>query len=159
LAEAQRQLRQVTASVPQTGFGFETLPVTRLESLQTTTQAQLDLLTKVVQHQTSVAAKLSGLVQTLPEGVWITKLFYEQKLDTSGAVLPRLAINGSCYLGEATKELSAIQQFQDQVKRHAQLFEGFVSTQLDQINAAKDQQRPDYTVRTFQLNCSASRKL
>lgn len=159
LAEAQRQLRQVTAGMPQTALGFETLPVAQLKSLQTTTQAQLDLLTKAVQHQTSVAAKLSGLAQALPEGVWITKLLYEQKMDASGAALPRLAVNGSCYLGEATKELSAIQQFQDQVKRHAQLFEGFASTQLDQINAAKDQQRPEYTVRTFQLNCSASRKL
>lgn len=159
LAQARRQLDQVTRSATEVASELGRLPASELTSLQTTVQSQAAFLSKAIGQQHSVAARLDGLVQSLPDGVWLTKLLYEEKLDASGSMQPRLTVNGSCYLGEATKELAMIQEFQEQVKQHAALFGGFSTAQLDQINSAQDRQQPDYTFRTFQLNCSASRKM
>ena len=128
-----------------------------LGSIKDTASAQLAWLESVLDQRLSVAAKLDTLARTVPEGIWFTSLTYEDSLKTSGKSEPALSVNGACFLGETAKELMAIQQFEDTVKRSKNLLQGFKVAQVNHIDAQIDSNQTAY--RLFQLNCSSRQRL
>lgn len=146
----QAKLAQIVAAVPEAAWDLSQRAQSELDALKSKSTSQLSVLKPLLDQRVRVAAKLDALVRTLPDGVWITGLDYEDPLDGSGKSQPRLSLKGACFLGDAGKELSAIQQFEEQVKRSPMFFLGFGTAQLAQGQATAREQS---TYRTFQLNC------
>ena len=133
------------------------MSATELQDMQNRAQAQVTLLKTIMDQRVSVAAKLDALVRSMPDGVWLTKLSFDNTLDGDGRSRARLVIGGACYLSEASKELTAIQQFEQQVKPNPKFFSGFAAAQLNQ-NSAEDP-LSQHSYRTFELSCNSDRNL
>ena len=72
----------------------------------------------------------------------------------------RLTVKGACYRGEADQDLSAIQQFGQQMKQNPAFFKGFATAWLDEITEqTSTAPEPEYTYRTFEYNCESERVL
>jgi len=157
VAAARRQLSQLAASRPDVGWGLSHLSKEALVPLKESATAQVTLLAQVTDRRVSAAAKLDALARTVPDGVWLNGLSFEDPVDTAmGTRRPKLMVHGACLLGEAGKELDTIQAFEEQMKRTPTFFEGFTTAQLEQITEKTDGKAPrQYSYRTFQLHCKA----
>ena len=129
-----------------------------LKPIQENAQKQLTFLQQLMDQRAGAAAKLDALARSLPDGVWITAMTFEDRIDLSGKSMLRLDVNGACFLGGHGEEVSAIQTFERRVKDNAALFKGFQIAQLGQISAQTDLQR-QAVYRTFQLNCRSDRRM
>jgi len=154
----QHQLDRLIRSRPDVGWGLTGRDESGLRPLQEKATAQLALLKQLIEGRVSVAEVLDALARSLPDGVWLTKISYNGPFEASANSPTRLLVNGASFLGEADQELGAIQQFEEQLRRHPKLLKAFSSAQLDQINA-QTQPATQATYRTFQLNCQPSRRL
>ena len=152
VVSAHRRLQQLVASRPEAGV-LSRMDRNSLQFLKEQATAQVALLQQTIDGRISLAAKLDALARTLPEGIWLTGLSFDYAPDHTGQRQPRLVLQGACRLGEAGKELAAIQAFEEQVESSAALFAGFRTGQIDQIKTQADPKR-QYTYQTFQLNCS-----
>lgn len=155
LSTARMRLNQSKRSQPAIGWGLEAMDETQLQDLQSRAQVQAALLKAIMDQRVSVAAKLDALVRSMPDGVWLTRLSFDNALDGDGRSRARLVIGGACYLREASEELTAIQQFEQQVKRNPKFFSGFVAAQLNQNSAEDPISQHGY--RTFELSCHSER--
>ena len=156
----RRQVSQLIAARPDVGWGLRQMTQEALAPVKEAATSQLTFLAQVMDHRVSAAAKLDVLARSLPEGMWLNGLTFQDPIDgASGTSRPRLIIQGACLLGERGKELETIQQFEELVKRDPVLFSGFSVTQLEYINTKADPVSNQYTYHTFQLNCDANRKL
>lgn len=155
---AQRQLNALARATHAVGLGLDGLTQEALKPIQEQAQKQIALLKQVVDQRAGAAAKLDGLARSLPDGVWITSMTYDDRTDLNGKSSLRLDVNGACYLGGNGEEVTAIQNFEKRVKGNAALFQGFQVAQLGQISAQADAQRQT-TYRTFQLNCRSDRRM
>jgi hypothetical protein len=153
----RRQLARLVQSRPDVGWGLHTMAEKELEQLNAAAQARVTLLKHLIDGRLRVGVKMDALARALPEGLWLTGLVLEDRLEVNGKSQPRLIVNGACFLGESTRELQAIQSFEQRVKSHAALFQGFHMTQLDQMNAVVNAQQPT-AHRTFQLTCNPAKE-
>jgi Tfp pilus assembly PilM family ATPase len=158
----QRALSQVIGSRVDTGWGTGSMTQMTLDDLKTKATEQTAWLKDLMTHRVKVSAKLDALARSLPEGVWITGLQYDDEVKANGKTSLKMAIDGACFLGEARRELSAIQQFEQQIKQNEAFLAGFSSSQMEQVSAEVyriPQTQEQHTYRSFQLNCSSSQKL
>ena len=158
VSSVQRHLDELIRSRADVGFGLSGMSEAELSQIKESATAQLAFLRALVDERLSVAEKLDALAGSLPEGVWLTQLAYEGRLDATGKIPARLLVGGACFLGEATQELSAIQQFEERLKRNPQFLRGFGAARLDHISVETSEQ-PKLTYRTFQVNCQPNRNL
>ena len=158
VSEAQRSLDRAMREQHPIGLGLDGMKLEALKPIQSKAQQQVMLLKQLLDERSRIAVKLDALARALPNGVWITSLTYDNRMDASGKSQPQLAVNGACFLGGSGQELSAIQAFEERIKRNATLFSGFTVAQVGQINAQTDSMR-QATYRTFQLNCRSDRRL
>ncbi|MDP3722130.1 MAG: pilus assembly protein PilM [Candidatus Omnitrophota bacterium] len=154
----QHQLDQLIRSRPDVGWGLTGRDESALKPLQEKAAAQLALLRHLIEERLSVAELLDALARSLPDGVWLTGIAYGGPFDAAGKSPARLLVNGASFLGEAGQELSAIQQFEEHLRRYPKLLNVFSSAQLDRISV-QTQPETQATYRTFQLNCQPSRRL
>lgn len=156
----RRQVSQLVASRPDVGWGLHQMTPEALAPLKEAAAAQVRFLAQVMEQRVSAAAKLDALARSLPDGMWLNGLTFEDRIDrATGASQPRLVIHGACLLGEGGKELAMIQQFEDEMKRNPVFFSGFSVAQLERINTKADEASNQYTYHTFELNCDAGRRL
>ena len=148
---------QTVRSRRDTGWELNRMSGEEIKALKEKVTAQIAVLDRLG-RRVSIASKLDALARSLPNGVWLTGLSFDDRLDSSASAQTQLLVNGSCYLGQAAEELSAIQTFEERLKRNSIFLAGFKATHLEQINVQTHPQQ-QYTYRTFQLNCSAIRKL
>lgn len=154
----QRRFHQLTRTATQTAWGLDHMNHEELEAVRQKANGQLTLLRQVVDHRLRMAAKMDALARSLPDGVWLTGLSFDNQLTMAGTLEMRLGVNGACFLGETGPELNAIQQLEEQIKRNPIFVSGFGMTRVDQITAQVDSQT-QYSYRTFQLNCNPERRL
>ena len=157
--ERQRELAGLRSQEIASGLGLERMDQQALDDLRQRLDAQAAVIKRIIDGRASVATKLDGLARSLPDGVWITGLNFNNEFAQSGESQPRLMLSGSCFLGDAGKELAAIQRFETQLKQHEPFFNGFVSAQLNEITAQKKPQPPFTSYRTFLVNCAGRRRL
>ncbi len=158
---AKHQLNQLISSRSDVGWGLSGRNEKELKSMREKAQQQLEVVKLLVGQQPSLAAKLDALARSLPDGVWLTGLKFDNQLDPSGKSNVHLLVDGACFLGASGQELSAIQELEERVKKNPTLTAGFSATQLEQISAEVDHER-EVAYRTFQLNCqsqSSNRRL
>jgi len=153
----RRQLAHLEQSRPNVGWGLNAMAEKELQQLKNAAQARRALLKHVMEGRTRVSAKMDALARALPEGVWLTGLLLDDRLDMSGKGQPRLIVNGACFLGESGREIHAIQSLEQRVKSNAAFFQGFHMTQLDQMSASATSQQPT-AHRTFQLTCNPAKE-
>lgn len=153
----RRQLARLVQSRPNVGWGLNTMTDKELQQFKDAAQARLALLKNVMDGRTRVSAKMDALARALPDGVWLTGLSLDDRLDVSGKEQPRLVVNGACFLGESGREIHAIQSLEQRVKSNATFFQGFHMTQLDQMSAPTTSQQPT-AHRTFQLTCNPAKE-
>ncbi len=153
----QMRLQHLVASRPDVGWELNQLSLEELEPRKTIADTQLVLLKQIMTERLSMAEKLDALARTLPDGVWLTGIQFEDRLDAAGKGQSRLTVNGACFLGKAEQELSTIQSFANEVKRNREFAKGFTVTRVEQINELL---APDatYSYRMFQLECSSERR-
>lgn len=157
---AQKHMNQVKSAQKTTGWGLDIMGEADLASLKGVVQAQLDLLKQIVDGRISVAAKMDALARELPEGVWLMDFDYLDELDITGASQPKLTLNGACFLGGDGKELSAIQDFEQNIKKNNTFLKGFNAVQLERIEERlENQEEKRYSYRTFYFNCQPGRRL
>lgn len=156
VAQEQRRLDTLIAARPTVGWGLEAFDQTALKPLQAQAKQQLDLLRGIVDERVGVVAKLDALARSLPDGMWITKLTFDETPDAAGKSQVSLKVSGACYLQQSGKELSAIQTFGERVKGIPAFFDGFAAATVEQI---KEQSQQQYTYRTFQLDCRSEQQL
>jgi Tfp pilus assembly PilM family ATPase len=147
-----RQLQQLIQARRDVGYGLSSMSAEQLKPLQNSAQGQLELLKRIIDERTSVATQLDALAKARPEGLWFTSITYEAALDPQGKAYPKLAVKGACYLNQTEQEVTAIQSFEQQVRRSAMTLGVFSTTRLGQIDAATTT-RPDANYHTFQLTC------
>ena len=155
---AQARFDQATRATSGVNSPISSMGQEMLQSVQTQVKQQLALLKQMVAGRMGVAARLDALARSLPEGVWITSLSFEDRLEATGDSQVQMTVGGACFLGVSGQEFTAIQTFEERFKHNPALLKGFMVAQLDQINAQTDGQR-HYTYRTFRLNCHSNRKL
>ena len=158
ITTAQRHLDQLMQASRAVGMGLDGMSQDALKPIQENAQKQLTFLQQLMDQRAGAAAKLDALARSLPDGVWITAMTFEDRIDLSGKSMLRLDVNGACFLGGHGEEVSAIQTFERRVKDNAALFKGFQIAQLGQISAQTDLQR-QAVYRTFQLNCRSDRRM
>jgi Tfp pilus assembly protein PilN len=154
VAAAARQLDQVRRGKPELSLGLDQLTQEKLDEIKTKTTTQATLLRQLKIQRVSVAAKLDALARSLPDGVWLTGLTFQDEMTSSGKSQSSLVVNGACFLGEAGREIDAIEQFKEQIKRNPQFFNGFSAAQVGQINTQVGQPQQQ-TYQTFLLNCNS----
>lgn len=157
VAAQRRQLAHLVRSQPDVGWGLSAMAEKELDQVKGATQARMALLKSTMDERTRVSAKLDALARALPDGMWLTGLLLEDRLEANGKGQPRLVLNGACFLGESGREIQTIQSFEQRVKSHATFFQGFHMTQLDQMSAPITSQQPT-AHRTFQLTCNSSKE-
>lgn len=155
----RRQLQKLVESASQVGWGLDGMKREELEPVAAKIKPPLALLNQLMDRRVSVAAKLDALARSLPDGVWLTGVTYEDRMEGSAKQqMMRLLVKGACFLGEDGQELSAIQDMESRIKQDPRFFQGFNDGRLEEVAAQKDAQR-SYSYRTFQLKCSSERKL
>jgi len=157
VATQRRQLAHLVRARPDVGWGLHAMAEKELEQAKGAAQTRMAQLKSAMDGRGRVGAKLDALARALPDGVWLTGLLLEDRLEANGKGQPRLVLNGACFLGESTREIHAIQSLEQRVKSHATFFQGFHMTQLDQMSAPVNPQQPN-AYRTFQLTCNSSKE-
>lgn len=151
----RRQLARMAQSQPDLGWGLAGKPGADLQTLKPEVEKRLAFLDRVILQRVSVAQKLEVLARALPDGIWLEGLTYQdQLLEKSDKNKTSLNLRGACYLPERGKELGAISDLTQRIKRDPDFFRGFTSAQLGQIAQAEDALK-QYTYQTFQVTCSA----
>lgn len=156
--KVSRQFRQLQAGQPQVPAILAGKDENALKKLETSYKEQLDFLKAFNNERANVAGKLDALARSLPDGVWLTNVTFENRVDPAGksSGSTKLSLNGACFLGGNGQELGAIQEFERRIRRNAALG-GIGVTQLGNIAAQADTQKQSF--RTFQLNCQSTKKL
>ena len=158
VSSARHRLDQLVSARPSVGWGVEGMGQNALKPVKEKANQQLELLKRIIDGRSAVAAQLDALARSLPDGVWLTGVEFENTMDQTAKSQARLAVKGACFLGASGQELRTIQEFEARVKRSPALASGFATTQLEQIQAQVDG-RQQYSFRTFQLSCESGRKL
>ncbi len=154
VAQAKRELSRVQSGRADVGWGLGDKKHQEIAAIQQQAQGQFRLLKQWMDERVSVAAKLDALARELPDGVWLTSFTFEGQPDAAGHVRLVFNVSGACFLGGSDKELLAIQELTDRIKKNAAFHSGFRISQLGQVNSALDQStRQMY--RTFQLSCNS----
>lgn len=157
--ETQRLATLVQAR-PVVGWGLEGMDQANVELIREKAMQQLGLLKRVVDGRVGVVAKLDALPRSLSDGMWLTEILFEEKLDPNETRPVTMKVSGACYLEQAGKELSAIQAFESRVKNTPALFQGFQVAAVEQITEQrKAQDKTQVTYRTFQLQCRSDRTM
>jgi len=160
--EAVKQAREADR------YGLSVMARDALTSAQQKSHEQLQLLKSLMEQRPQMAQKLDALARSLPEGMWLTGITFEDKLNVSGGAAAgknksarqaKLVVNGACFLGMAGGELKAIQEFEARVKNNPQLQYGLGQVRMGKVDAAssnaQETQQP-YSYKTFQLSCQSS---
>ena len=156
LMSAERQrLDQVLRSAPAMGWGLNDMSQVDLVALNDRAWSRLQLLKRLAQERVRVAAKLDVLARSLPDGVWVTSLEFEDRLTQAAKSNPSLVISGSCYLGDTTRELMAIQDLERRIKESKVFAAGFARLQLERILEQADP-ATSKNYRSFQMQCSGT---
>jgi len=160
VSKAEHVLNQLRAESATVADGMEHKDQAALKLIQKRAKEQLKFLKAAIDQPVIVSEKLDAIVRALPEGVWLTGLTYENRLDLSGritgnAASARLSLFGACFLGGSDRELSAIQELETRLKGSARLLESFGSIRLGKIDATTAPQQ-DTSYRVFQLNTQQS---
>ncbi len=161
VSKLEHQLNQLQAEGAVAGGGMEHMDQAALKPIQQQAKEQLKFLKEAIDHPVIVSEKLDAIVRALPEGVWLTGLTYESRLDLTGRTKgpvanTHLSLSGACFLGGSDRELSAIQELETRLKGNARLLESFGSIRLGKIDATPAVQQEDTTYRVFQLNAQQS---
>ena len=145
-------LEQTIHMKPLVGGGLEGKTLEELQAFQKQLDTRLTALRLLLTQRVSVAEKLDALAKTVPEGVWLEGLRYENRLKNLESWQTSLALRGACLLPESERELEVIGAFAKRLKQDSSFFRGFASAQLGEIAAAEDPKQ-QYSYRTFRLNC------
>jgi Tfp pilus assembly protein PilN len=156
VAEARRELERTLRSQPAVGYGLDGKDAAALHAIQQAVEAQQAVLAALIDGRVSLAAKLDALARSLPDGVWLTGLQFRDPLSASGRGDPQLTVNGACYRIDDSEQLTAIQEFEAQVKTNAAFMSGFDVARLGQTSAQVGGGQHRYTYQTFDLTCQAN---
>ena len=151
------QLDQLVMARPNLESRLNGMSTKELQGLKDSAESQLKFLKQLIEHRVALAGKLDAVANALPEGLWLTHVSFEDAMTPSGRSQARMAIRGACYLGQSDREMGAIHQFEEQVKRDQKFFTGFSVAQVDSIDAQQTPEQRSY--RAFQLNCNPGRAL
>lgn len=156
----EARLSQLIHARPAVEWEFGATDLEHVKGVQETAKQQVELLKRVVDDRVGVVAKLDALARALPDGMWLTRVVFEETPDATGKSQVALRVSGACYLEQAGKELSAIRAFEDRIKKNPALFQGFSAARVDQIKEqVQSRNQTQYTYRTFLLDCRSDRKL
>ncbi len=153
----QRELDQLVQSRPDLGWNLHTLSSMELEPIRGQVQEQMSRLKGMIDETLSVAEKLDALARSLPDGIWLTKVDFEHRLDLSTKALVILNVDGSCYLKDPASELIAIQKFEETLRQNSIFLKGMAAARVEQINAELQDNNVSY--RSFELRCGSERRL
>jgi Tfp pilus assembly PilM family ATPase len=154
----QREAASIVASFPDVGWGLAGRTEAELQPLQRKVEARLKFLRALIRDRVSVTEKLDALAKTLPEGVWLEGVRYQDRLEKTGRGQASLTIQGACLLAGSEDELRVISEFVRRVKQDERFFRGFATAQLGEVTAVEDR-ATQASYRTFGLTCQAQRKL
>lgn len=155
----QRQrLAQLQQTRSKVGWGVDGRTAKELKPIESEAQAQLGILKQIIEQRISAAAKLDALAHSLPDGIWLTDVSYEDLLDALGKSQARMLVKGACYLEESAREEGAIFELEERMKRHAGFSRGFGAIRLEEVRVNNDEKQR-YSYGTFQLNSASDRKL
>lgn len=159
VAAERRRLGQLVRSAPALGWELGHLRAKQLQGSRQTIETQLMLLQGIIGQRVRVASRLDALARSLPDGVWLTGLVFEDTLGSAGISQYRMTVSGACFLDHAAREFRAIQDLGEQVKGNSAFFAGFSRVQLDQGSAKNYATAKEMVYRTFELKCVPERKL
>jgi len=157
--KARQELQRTIASFSDVGWGLTEKSVTELEALQQQADRRLAVLRELYDERILVTDKLEALAQELPDGIWLSGVSYQHRLNLErpGQGEQRLTIHGACFRPGEGDELEVIGQFAETLKRNRRFFRGLGVGQLGEVTAQETAQQLSY--RTFQLNYQAERSL
>ncbi|MBI4003894.1 MAG: pilus assembly protein PilM [Candidatus Omnitrophica bacterium] len=152
LVSEHRRLELAVHSRPEVGFGLAGRSQADLEPVRQRLEDHLAFLHRIIEERTPLASKLDALARTVPNGIWLTSLSYQDELSAAGQSQAMLSLQGACFLDGEGPEMSAIREFEETMKRNKAFSEGFSSVQLQEISV-KSTPKQRYTYRTFQVHC------
>ncbi len=161
LVRKQQELTSITRTITEDPLGLKAKPHAELQTFQEDVTRRLAFLRQAIQHRVLVSEKLDALAKTLPDGMWLESITYQDRPDSLTAQRPTLTLQGACFLPQSPGgELRVISEFIQRIKQNPQFFRGFTMTQLGQIEIKQgaDALKP-YSYRTFALNCQSEQKL
>lgn len=157
VAAARTQLAATQQQQQASRWGTGSQGQDELTALQERARQRIAALRDLIDNRVVVTEKLDALARSLPDGIWLEGLRYDNRVLDQTKTEASLTIRGACFLPEEkSTELSVIGEFTSRVKRNPKFFKGFASAQLGEISVKED--NPKYTYRTFKLNCSSSGK-
>ncbi|MBI4341186.1 MAG: pilus assembly protein PilM [Candidatus Omnitrophica bacterium] len=170
VSKAQHRLEAAQQARPTDRFGLSLMTADVLQSTQQQADRQLQLLKRLMDQRPRVAEKLDALARSLPDGVWLTGVTFEDRFDAASPAAggkmnlgrqAKLVVSGACFLGASGQELQAIQEFEARVKSSPQLQRGLGQVRVGKVDAASDNaQNPRaHPYKTFQLDCQSSGRL
>ncbi len=151
--EAKQRLQVAIQERQDVGWDLKGKTETEIKPIQENAKAQLALLSQVINGRSQSALVLDQLARSLPDGVWLTSLTFEDQSIKSGKGQFTLIVQGACFLGSPGQEVNAIQAFEDRMK-HSPVISYMRNIRVDAINAQVSQ---NYTYRTFQLQYQSDR--
>ncbi len=151
---AQKELQALIAQGQQTDSILGGLTKGQIDSVRGEIQQQVSTLQRLINNRVRFAEKLNAIAMGIPNGVWLTSLSYDNRMERGGVADLKLLVDGACFLGEPAQELVAIQKFEQQVKQDSLFASGFSSMRVQQINAEVSQ-NGNFNYRTFQLECKS----
>jgi Tfp pilus assembly PilM family ATPase len=155
VSDEQDKLRQRVSLRPDVAAEVNAMSTEEVTAFKEKVERQMNLLKTAIEQRVRVAAKLDAVARELPDGIWLTNVSFENRMDEAGKSRFQMMVRGACYLGEAGQELGAIQRFGERVKRNQSFISGFSLAQVEQINAQVSPTMHEY--RSFQLNCNSER--
>lgn len=155
-------VRQARAALPG---AMGDLEAKALQPMQDLAREQLRVIKGLIDQRPRLAEKLDVLPRILPNGIWLTTLNFEHKIEISKNSKKQsqalLALGGACYLGAGDQELRAIQDFEARVKNNPTLQKDLPPAQLGKITGAtspgNNNDTQSYTYKQFQLSCQSNK--
>lgn len=151
---AEKELQVIRQQSDQAANALSGISKEQIDAVRGSVQKQVAFLRQVLRNRVRFSEKMNVIAQKLPEGVWLSELSYDNKLESNGKSTVGLSIDGACYLGEPAKELVAIQAFESNVKKDRLFAAGFQSMRIQKINAEVSRDG-NFNYRTFELECDS----
>ena len=152
----QHEMDKLMQARKDVGWGLNALARTDLDGIRDQVQSQHARLQELMQESLGVAPKLDALARSIPDGIWLTQLDFENRLDLSTKLPVQLNLDGSCFLKDAGKELVAIQKLEKTLRDQPAFLEGVTAARVEKINVEVDGER---AFRSFQFKAGSERRM
>ncbi len=158
IAAVRQQNADIVRNFPDPGWRLKDRSRTELKGIQDQVNRKVAFLQRLVQQRVSVAEKMSMIAKSLPDGVWLDVVSFNNRSEYErGPGQPKLVLQGACYLINADSQMTSISEFAQRLRRDQTFFRDFATAEVGEITSMVDR-NTQAAYKTFRLDCGIGKR-